>query len=322
MKSLIKRLRRGRADTPKAAGDAGTSPSILADEGEGAAPQRSPDGQLMPPEKKAQLSLLQQVKALLEGALHIMGRQHKSLSNQQTRMLTAISGVGERAGQLASDLAQLEEGQEGRKEALAESIASAADALRNHMNGHFNALQQRIGSLEQRLPLPSEEEDAVPEGPQDEPAPLDGKPASLQTEMPEEVVEIGKEQQETEAPPDLLLAVGMSVPQYDEFIREMRNIAGNCPEACFATKLAGETLSRLEGMRAETISLLAMHDVGLIDSVERFDPSRHRPVGTCQRPEAAQGDGEIKRVGLVRLIGDKEKVIRPALVVLFDDVKT
>jgi molecular chaperone GrpE (heat shock protein) len=52
-----------------------------------------------------------------------------------------------------------------------------------------------------------------------------------------------------------------------------------------------------------------------------FDPSRHMVIATSPRPTGATGDGEIKRVGLVQNHSGKARVIRPASVVLYDDVK-
>ena len=120
---------------------------------------------------------------------------------------------------------------------------------------------------------------------------------------------------------DLLKTVGMKVSQYDEFIRNLKSLAEGLPENCFAFTFAQETITRLQGMRAESVSLLAAHDMHLIDSASSFDSACHRPVGTSTRPEGAQGDGEVQRIGLLYRNNGRERVIQPALVVLYEDVE-
>jgi len=120
---------------------------------------------------------------------------------------------------------------------------------------------------------------------------------------------------------DILRALGASLDQYDELLSTLRRMAERCPENCFAGAFASETLARLEGMRADVISLLRMNEVELIESAEHFDPRLHRPIATCPRPEGATGDGEVKRIGLIQKQKGKERVIKPAAIVLYNDVK-
>ncbi len=69
------------------------------------------------------------------------------------------------------------------------------------------------------------------------------------------------------------------------------------------------------------VSLLRSSDVELIDSAEHFDPSRHMPIATRPRPAGASGDGEIIRVGLLEKRQGRDRVIRPASTVLYEDAK-
>jgi len=113
----------------------------------------------------------------------------------------------------------------------------------------------------------------------------------------------------------------MSVRQYDEFVATLRDVAESCSIECFARHFAEQTIQRLQGMRAENVSLLRLHGVELIDSVEKFDASRHRAVGFCPRPEGKEGEGEVKKVGFLLKTEGKEKVLQPAIVVLYEDVE-
>ena len=120
---------------------------------------------------------------------------------------------------------------------------------------------------------------------------------------------------------DILKALGMSLNQYDEFLGKLKMLADSCSDSCFANRFAKETISGVECMRADVVSLLKMNDIELIVSAERFDPLRHLPIATCPRPDGETGDGEVRRTGLVCRRDGRDKIIKPASIVLYDDVK-
>lgn len=131
-----------------------------------------------------------------------------------------------------------------------------------------------------------------------------------------------EEAQATDSPPDQAIEQAWrQLKDFDEFIATLRSFADDCRSDCFANKFAAETISRLQGIRTEAVNFLAIHDAFLIDSMDRFDPARHCPLGTCSRPGQVTGDGIIQRVGLARRNGNRERVCQPALVTLFDDVE-
>ena len=85
--------------------------------------------------------------------------------------------------------------------------------------------------------------------------------------------------------------------------------------------LLEEIRARIHGLRTDIVTLLETRDVHLIDSMDRFDPSRHRPIALQPRPAGLTGPGVVQRCGLVLRSDGKDRVLTPALVVLFDDRK-
>jgi hypothetical protein len=108
---------------------------------------------------------------------------------------------------------------------------------------------------------------------------------------------------------------------YDELLASASTLQERYPEDPGVAELAHMFEAGLSGMEEEAVRLLAMRDATFIDSVEKFDPARHRVLGVCARPAGALGDGQVKRRGLVQRDGDRERVVKPALVVLYGDVK-
>ena len=117
---------------------------------------------------------------------------------------------------------------------------------------------------------------------------------------------------------DLLVQIGTLPDAYDELARSVKALAADCPEGCLARQVAEKTQSGLLALADEAVRLLAVNDMELVETVAEFDPSRHRPVGRVPRPEGARGDGEVKRRGLVLRRDEKERIVKPALVVIYE----
>ena len=144
--------------------------------------------------------------------------------------------------------------------------------------------------------------------------------------VPEKTAEEGRDDAASPAPtipaeepsPDILKSLAMFVSQLDESTRHAQEAAEGCPKNCVARTLSQETAARMAGMRADVVSVLKMHGAELIDSAARFDASRHKPLGVVPRPEGAEGDGEVKRVGIVQRRRERDRVIKPASIVLYE----
>jgi hypothetical protein len=113
---------------------------------------------------------------------------------------------------------------------------------------------------------------------------------------------------------DLVERIGMAVNDLrhiDRFLKETPDNDGS---------RTTEARARIQGLCGDIRTTLAMRDVHLIDAMTKFDSIKHRPIGRCPRADGAQGDGEVKRVGLSYLSNGKDRVLIPALVVLYQDV--
>jgi hypothetical protein len=119
---------------------------------------------------------------------------------------------------------------------------------------------------------------------------------------------------------DLVERVGMYVNDLDEVLLCMTSLAASASEGA-TVECVNQSQARLRGLRAEIVTLLKMRDIHLVETIAQFDPLRHRPLATKPRPAGVEGAGEVKRLGLTYRVDGKERVLKPALVVLYDDVK-
>jgi len=318
----LKRILSGKADVRNVSARAG-SPGRT-----GHAPQRNHSSAL--PDKSGEAgtgNCGQYYKALT--------RQHRILEKRLIRMGKDISVAREAPSMLASS-------QEEGMQAVADFGRAVTEAVERHLTAATGAIETRIARLEQIITesiidningLKQQLDSHAHMSEESSSAALEQ--ANSQREIVENLNRTWESMREQQS---LILdrlarieeksSVNAAIEQtwrqikdFDEFISTLRGFASNCPSDCFANKFAAETISRLEGMRTEAVKFLAMHDAFLIDSMERFDPARHRPLGTCPRPDNATGDGIVQRVGLTKRNGDKERVCHPALVTLFHDVE-
>jgi hypothetical protein len=91
------------------------------------------------------------------------------------------------------------------------------------------------------------------------PGPPPRPPQEPAMPAPAEVAPLAGEPADEKPDRDTIKSLGMLVNQNDEFRRHVTNQVAACPQGCLAAQFAQETLTRLEGMRVDVISLLRTH---------------------------------------------------------------
>lgn len=241
-------------------------------------------------------------KAALKMVNHL-ARQHSHLSQRLTSLSQALSDTQVSLEHLHLHQKQISD----KQERMAMALTRAVEESSGKLNGRLDHLEQGLADITAAQTDALSKEQMVT---------LGETLIQAQEQILEKVT-----QAESQSNMDILVQLGTRIIECDEFADVLRRLSAKCPEGCAAARLAAENLERVEGMRAGTVNLLAMHDVNLIDSVERFDAIRHRPVGTCPRPGDARGDGYVQRIGFVYTRNSMERVLKPALIVLYDDVE-
>lgn len=250
------------------------------------------------------------IKNMLRPVLRYLVGQHRDLSEEHTNLARELSRIQEHLCAMQSEPQQAREfrpnpTEDDPPQATREEFETLTDQVRSleaTFQGHGRHMKESEAVTSDRL---------------------DGLTDALEELKKAVHSRTGSIAQALDQGPDLSLLeqVGSWIPDYDRLLEGLERLSVGCPEECFARRLADEMDGRLRGMRAQTHNLLRMQDVELIESVETFRPAFHQPVGTCPRPDGADGDGRLEEVGLLYRAEGKEKVIRPALVTLFDDVE-
>lgn len=262
---------------------------------------------------------LQSMKKLLVALLRSLrndhrglGKHQKSLVRNQKDLAQSLENTDGRLDKLSSQLEENDEKFDKTLEGIVGRIKKDHREALQHIREDMERMEEHIRNLGKK---------------QDQ---LRVELTELIEQIPEKQSEIRRQlstvselmEKAGEAPDrDLLEAIGTMIQDDDRLLQKADDLAEDCPEDCFAEKFTEEISNRLRGMRSERVSMLAANDVELIDSMDGFDPSFHRATGTIPRPEGAEGDGRIERVGLCRRHDGESRVLQRALVSVYEDVE-
>ncbi len=120
----------------------------------------------------------------------------------------------------------------------------------------------------------------------------------------------------------LFLEISNDISQLDQTISNLQEKTENYPSGCSASEQLEDVVSTLQGLRTNLVSILRSNGARPIEQMEDFDSRFHEPASERRRrPDGASGDGEVLRPGLLMEENGRTRTLRPARVVLYEDVE-